>query len=372
MSKFYDRTVIDELLGYVSFELVLNHYGYPYKGRGKNRGSQCPRCGKDHDHFKINTFKNLSNCFVCGYSSNTIQFIQEIEGLGFIDAVEKLAKIGNFTLPESTPKKKRVFSISERIMFHAVEFYKLQETTYPGERGISKEIAETFKVGYAAGGTVLLDYLSSKGFKKEDLIDSGLIVERNGKLKDFFYQCVIFPIIQNGIIVDIYGRHIGRSKVKHVYLKGDFILFNIDNINNNKPVIYVESIINALSIISIGYTNVVAVGGASKFSKRHISILKSKGVKSLINGFDTGDSSGAGQEGAIQSGRLIEQEGIRHKVIELPENTDINELITSENGPIEFKKRLIQANTTDEFELRYKLSKMPRAWIESYLKERAL
>ncbi|MCM3032907.1 CHC2 zinc finger domain-containing protein [Niallia sp. MER 6] len=372
MGKFYDRAVINELLGSVSFEQVLDYYGYPFKGHGKNRGSQCPKCGKDHDHFKINTYKNLANCFVCSFSSNTIQFVQAVEGLGFIAAVEKLAHICNFKLPENTTKKKRNFSTSDRIMYHAVEFYKQQDTSYLVERGIKKELADDFKIGYAAGNTVLLDYLSNKGFEKKELLDSGLVVERNGKLMDFFYQCVIFPVIQSGVIVDIYGRHIGKSKIKHVYLKGEFILFNIDNVNEKRPVIYVESIINALSIISVGYSNVVAVGGASKFSKRHISLLKGKGVKSLINGFDTGDHSGAGQEGAISSGKLIEQEGIHHKVIELPKDMDINELITSHNGPTEFKKRLIQANTTEEFELRYRLSKMPTSWIESYLSERAL
>ena len=370
MKIFYEPEVIDELLASVTFEEVLNYYSYPIKGSGKNRGSICPNCNKDYQHYKVNTHTNLSNCFVCGFSSNTIQFIMKVEGQGFIKSVQKLADIAHFELPKSSQQEKRTLSTSERIMNLAIEFYREDKSDYLEERGIDIQTIAAAKIGYAPGGRNLYDYLKEKGYSKEEILESGLVAIRAGKLMDFFYQCVIFPIVQGGIVVDIYGRHIGNAKTKHVYLKGEFMAYNIDNITGNSPVIYVESIINALSVKSLGYKNVLAVGSASKFSKKHISLLKRKGASNMYNAFDTGDLSGAGQEGAIAAGRLIEQSGMKHSVIEMPEATDINQMLCSVDGSLEFRKRVLSARSTDEFELRYKLGKVNISWIHSYLNER--
>lgn len=370
MKKFYERETINQLIDAVSFETVLDYYSFPVTGKGKNRGSNCPKCGKDQEHFKINTHTNLCNCFVCGFKGNAIQFIRLVEGMGFIAAVEKMAGIGDFVLPSGKPPVgKKEISIQERLMYHAVGFYESIATNYPETRGITKEVAKEHRIGFAPGGSALYEFLLEKGFSSEDILASKLVVDRSGRLMDFFYQCVVFPIIHHGKVVDLYGRHIGKSQIKHVYLIGDFMLYNIDNVDGKKPVVYVESIINALSLKSAGYSNVVAVGGAKKFSGRHAQMLKDKGVKLAINGFDTGDLSGAGQEGAIAAGRIIEELGIVHAIMQLPDEKDINELILEE-GYAGFKRVVQAAKRTEEFELRYKLSKVSTDWLQEYMGER--
>ena len=62
VGKYYPPEVIDELMAKVPFEEVLKYYGYPIKGTGKSRGSDCPKCGKNHEHFKINTARNVAKC----------------------------------------------------------------------------------------------------------------------------------------------------------------------------------------------------------------------------------------------------------------------------------------------------------------------
>lgn len=369
MTKFYSRETIDQLLSSVTFQQVLDYYSIPTRGRGKNLGATCPKCGKDHDHFKINTYKNLANCFVCDFKGNQIQFVRQMENKGFIDAVERLAGIVDFKLPEENKPGKKSFSVTDRILFHAAQFYQTLSTDYPMSRGISKEVCESYQVGFAPGGTALNVHLLTKGFSQEQLLESGLVVERYGKMKDFFYECVIFPIKMNGKIVDFYGRHVGNSQVKHMYLIGEFMVYNLDNLDVNKQVVYVESIINALSLISAGHSNVVAVGGAKKFSDRHAKQLKSKGVRFLINGFDTGDASGAGQEGAIAAGKLIEGEKMGHAIMQMPANTDLNELLLTE-GFDAFLEIAANSKSTKEYELRYSLKDVPVSWILDYLKER--
>lgn len=365
---FYKREIIDNLLIAAPYETVLTHYGFTIKGTGKNRGSVCPKCNKDHGHFKINTHRNLANCFVCGFKGNAIQLVQYMENVTFIPAVQKLASIVDFELvSESKPET----TVTDKIYNEAAVFYSKFENDYLEKRGITKKVQKDYEVGYAQGQQVLLEHLTKSGYTVEECLESGLIVERQGKMVDFFYNCVIFPIKMNGKIIDFYGRHIGKASIKHVYLKGDFMVYNIDNINAKKSVVYVESIINALTLISNDVTNVVAVGGSSKFNTRHVQALKNKGVKGLINGFDTGDSSGAGQKGAIASGELIEEFGLYHLIMMLPTDTDINELFLKQ-GYEEFKKIASKCVTTAEFELRFKLKDVPDEWIYNFIKERSI
>jgi len=369
MGKFYKRETIDHLLSVVSFEAVLTHYDYPIKGRGKNRGSTCPSCGKNDQHFKINSYKNLAQCFVCGFKGNVLHFIQKVEGINFIQSVEKCAEIGQYKLPENN--QKNPLTVQDKILYYAMSFYKTHSSNYLKERGISEQVIQDKQIGYAPGGTALKDHLIKKNFSASDLLDSGLIIKRNGELRDFFYQCVIIPIFKKGIVVDLYGRHIGSSKIKHLYLKGDFILYNGDNIRDTKNVLAVESIINALSAISHGIKDVVAVGGASKFSKQHAAILRAKGIRCVYNAFDTGDLSGSGQKGAIEAGRILKESGIDQKVVQFPKGIDLNVLLNTE-GLKEFKNMLADSQVTDEYELRYKLDQMPDEWIIKYAAGRNL
>lgn len=376
MGKYYKPEIIDGLIESVPYEEVLRFYNYRIKGTGKNRGSNCPRCGKDHNHFKINTHRNTANCFVCSWSGNPIQFIQELEGLGFLDAVEKYAEIGNYPLPQYEGKN-RTFTVKEKILYHTIQFYKQyahKAAAYLIKRGISEKVIQDYQIGYAPGGSKLKEYLNSLSFSDEELIDAGIIVERNGELKDFYYHSVIVPIIYNGIIIDIYGRYAAKeAKTKHIYLYGDHIPFNIDNLRNDIPVIPVESIINALTLITNGITNVFAAGGTTKFTKRHARQLRAKNINKAYIGYDTGDISMAGQKGAIEAGKLLQEIGIETFIIQMPEGTDINELFINYPNPLEELKILIKnAMPIKEYELKFLLDNTQIEWIERYLELRKI
>ncbi|MFB9749909.1 hypothetical protein, partial [Leifsonia shinshuensis] len=70
MAIYYQPDEIDRLINAVPFEKVLRYYNFQVYGSAKNTGSECPKCNKDHSHFKINTHRNLANCFVCNWSGN--------------------------------------------------------------------------------------------------------------------------------------------------------------------------------------------------------------------------------------------------------------------------------------------------------------
>lgn len=369
MKKFYSPEIIDDLMESVPYEEVLRHYGYPVKGSGKNRGSDCPKCGKNYHHFKINTHRNTAHCFPCNWGGNPIQFIQEVDQVGFIAAVEKYAEIGNYSLP-IFENKKRTYTVKERILYHTVQFYKQFTSDYLTKRGISEDVIKEYQIGFAPGGTELKKYLNSRSFSDEQLIEAGVIVERHGQLKDFFYNCVIVPVINHGMIVDLYGRYTKAAKIKHIYLYGDHIAFNLDSIKEEMPVIVVESIVNALTLFSNGITNVFATGG-SLFIKRHARQLKARNTKKAYVGYDTGDLSKAGQKGAIQAGKVLEEMSIPTNIIQMPEETDINELFLQYDDAFDRLRNLIgHSDPVKEYEVKFLLNDMPDEWIEEYLHAR--
>ncbi|WP_430510723.1 CHC2 zinc finger domain-containing protein [Gottfriedia solisilvae] len=369
MKKFYEPEFIDQLMNEVSFETVLKHYGYPVIGNGKNRGSNCPSCGKNHEHFKINTFMNVSKCYVCNWKGNPIQFIQEVANKSFIQAVEKYAEIGNVELPE---QKEVELSKKDQILKHTVEFYAQFSSDYLINRGISQEVIEKYSIGYAEGGVSLKKHLNSLNFTDEELLEVGVVRNRNnGNILDFFYGCVIIPVIQNGKVIDIYGRNTKESNLKHIYLYGEHIAFNLDNINPKLPLIIVESKINALTCITNNAKNVIAVGGSSKFNIKHARQIKSKKIKKVFIAFDTGDLSNGGQEGAIKAGNLLTSTGIESLVVQMPKSTDINEFFLNQSEPqVKFKELILAASPIKEYEAMNILDNLSDEWILNYLKNR--
>lgn len=369
MGKYYPPEVIDELMAKVPFEEVLKYYGYPIKGTGKSRGSDCPKCGKNHEHFKINTARNVAKCFVCNWSGNPIQFIQEIDNIRFLDAVEKYASIGKVELSQSENQE---VTRKDKMLFLAAKFYAQFSSEYLINRGIAEEVIKDNMIGFAKGGTGLKKFLNDHSFSDEELLDNGLIKRRsNNILMDYFFNCVIIPIVQNGRVMDLYGRYVNDGNLKHLYLIGDSFSYNIDNCNPNLPILLVESKINALTAMSHKQKNVVAVGGTEKFSLRQARQLKAKGFKKVYIGYDTGDLSKGGQRAAIQTAEILNEVGIDAVILKMPEATDINELyLNFEDAHDKMKKIVKEALPYKEYEAKFILDEMSISWIQNYIYDR--
>lgn len=369
VGKYYPPEVIDELMAKVPFEEVLKYYGYPIKGTGKSRGSDCPKCGKNHEHFKINTARNVAKCFVCNWSGNPIQFIQEIDNIRFLDAVEKYASIGKVELSQSENQE---VTRKDKMLFLAAKFYAQFSSEYLINRGIAEEVIKDNMIGFAKGGTGLKKFLNDHSFSDEELLDNGLIKRRsNNILMDYFFNCVIIPIVQNGRVMDLYGRYVNDGNLKHLYLIGDSFSYNIDNCNPNLPILLVESKINALTAMSHKQKNVVAVGGTEKFSLRQARQLKAKGFKKVYIGYDTGDLSKGGQRAAIQTAEILNEVGIDAVILKMPEATDINELyLNFEDAHDKMKKIVKEALPYKEYEAKFILDEMSISWIQNYIYDR--
>nr|MSZ95491.1 DNA primase [Actinomycetota bacterium] len=98
MAKRIPQSDIDEVLSRVSIVDVVGDYvALKAAGNGEFKGL-CPFHGEKSPSFGVSATKNLWHCFGCGEGGNLFQFLNRIDSLNFVEAVEKLATRVGYTL----------------------------------------------------------------------------------------------------------------------------------------------------------------------------------------------------------------------------------------------------------------------------------
>ena len=175
---------------------------------------------------------------------------------------------------------------------------------------------------------------------KPHLKDLGIIGEKGG---EHFYRCITVPIFdETGQTIGLYGRKIDpNAKVKHLYLPGKHHgIFNRTASGMFDEIILTESIIDALSLIELGFPNVQALYGLNGFTEEHLQTLKADRVKTLVLGFDNDDAGGKGA-GKLKS--WLAAEGFAVKVVFPPSGKDWNEWLLKGADPGALKSMIEQA-----------------------------
>ncbi|MEN1990256.1 toprim domain-containing protein [Paenibacillus hubeiensis] len=364
----FETEYIDELLAKADLTEIMRLHGVQVRlGAGQNNFYVADFCcgKKDFDNGRIKKETQTFLCEACKTGGNAIHFLRNVEGYSFYKAVEYIAEFTNTPLPE--PKKESAESKrKQEALKLAVSFFQEQNNfDYFLSRGISKEVLEKHKAGYAPGGRELRSYLMGKGFSKEELIQFKLIHPKNG-LDTMYYRAIV-PIIQDGKIIDIYGRATRDDKagVKHFYLYGNVpFLGGYDHLEPNKMVTVFESYIDQLVAETHGYTNGTNAGGASKFASEHVRLLKRKNPERTVFVYD-GDK--AGREGALAAADLLSKEKVETFIGYLPEGEDPAEILSQE-GQMAFKEK-VDIWTYEKAKMYALLDQYSIADIEAYLND---
>ena len=96
MANSIPRDFIDRLVSDSDIVSVLSAY-LDLQKKGNNYVCRCPFHEEKTGSFTVSPQKSIYHCFGCGKGGNVLTFIQEYEGLNFVEAVEKLAEINNVT-----------------------------------------------------------------------------------------------------------------------------------------------------------------------------------------------------------------------------------------------------------------------------------
>ena len=329
--------IIEVLRGYVALDR-----------KGGNHWACCPFHHEKTPSFAVNEAEQFYHCFGCGASGDVVKFVQEIESTDFMGAVRILAARAKMTVPESNfdteeallKKKKR--DNMAKIMLDSARFYlgnlysgderAEAHLSYISRRGLSPTTVKKFGLGASLDFYSLPDYLSGKGYMRQDLLDSGVLTEsKNGKLVDSQGGRLIFPIINAfDEVVAFGGRLLEKSDFAKYKNTKETMLFNksktLYNINllkklkreqSLKDVIIVEGYMDTISLYQAGFKNVVASMGTS-LTKEQARLVKRYSENVLISY----DGDFAGQSADLRGLEILSSEGLQVRVVPMPDGLD--------------------------------------------------
>ncbi len=264
--------------------------------RGREFLGLCPFHHEKTPSFTVNDDKGFYHCFGCGAHGDAIRFLTESEKMPFMEAVEHLAQMVGLSVPQMTAEdrqKQETLHNEWAVMEAACSYFQAQLFSPRGEkarnylqnRGITKEVAQAFRLGYAPAGSGLLAYLTDKGFSLSVAAALGLVVESSEKRArhDYFYDRVMFPILnRRQKVIAFGGRLLEKGEPKYLnspetslFHKGEqlYALSNaVDTIRKKNEAVLVEGYMDVIALHSAGFTNAVAPLGTA-FTEQQLKLL---------------------------------------------------------------------------------------------------
>lgn len=344
------KDVIEKILENCDIVDLIGSY-LPLKKVGRYYRALCPFHHDTKPSFYVNPSQQLFHCFGCKESGNIIHFIMKYEKIEFPDAVRFLAeKLGITFVEEKEEKENR--EIYEVLKF-ASNFYHEKLFLYPQalsylteKRKLSLQTIKEFQLGFAPRGNFLINALKKRGYSEELIMGSGLAYKREGEIREWFFNRVIFPIFnRRGDVIGFGGRILDdetelkylNSEETTIFKKGENLygLYQTMNfLTRNKPVL-VEGYFDLLALFDKGIKNLVAPLGTG-FTINQARLLK-KYSDEIIILFD-GDN--AGREATKRAIEIALKAGINPLVALLPDNYDPDKYL-NEKGADELIKKII-------------------------------
>ena len=364
----FPEAFIDELVARNPIEDVVGQY-VSLKRSGANMFGLCPFHGEKTASFSVAPDKGIYYCFGCHKGGGVINFMMELEGLSYPDAVRKLAQRVGMEVPEDEQYQSR-YRHQERLwalhkeaarFFHAQLYAPVGEAAlaYALGRGMSKSILTTFGVGYAPDTwDSLVKAMKAKGYTEQELIDSGLVTksQKNGNIFDRFRDRLMFPIIDvRGNVIAFGGRSLKNDKDVAKYLNSPESqifnkrknLFGLNLAKKSKAdsLILVEGNIDVVALHQYGFDNAVASLGTSLTEEQAALITRYAEQVILIY-----DSDAAGQNATARAIPILEKAGLRVKVLNIHDAKDPDEFL-KKFGPDKFKLLLEGSSNRVEYQL---------------------
>jgi len=275
------KSFIQDLLNRLDIVDVIERY-VPLKKAGANYVACCPFHGEKTPSFTVSQSKQFYHCFGCGAHGTAIGFVMEYAGLGFVDAVEELARSIGLTVPReaATREQHKASPDLYEVMQLATRYYRDQlkqaphAIDYLKRRGLSGEVAARFGIGYAPGGWQNLES-AVPDYRDKSLLQTGLVIENDdGRRYDRFRDRIMFPIVnQRGQVIGFGGRILEQGEPKYLnspetelFEKGRELygLYQAQKaIRANHRVLVVEGYMDVVALAQLGVEYAVATLGTA-------------------------------------------------------------------------------------------------------------
>ncbi|MFA5127898.1 MAG: DNA primase [Patescibacteria group bacterium] len=321
---------------------LLQEY-LPLKKAGANWKANCPFHHEKSPSFMVHPEKQIWHCFGCGKGGDIFTFVQEMEGLEFIDALKLLADRAGVKIDTNVnneiakSQRNRIFEVNAKAayFFHnlllEMPASKMAREYLFDKRKLSEQTVKDWQVGFIPDQWELLtQYLLKKGFGIDDLIASGLVIknEERKSFYDRFRGRIMFPIWDaHGNVVGFTGRILVEKEnsggkyvntpQSPVYDKSR-VLYGLNKakheIKAKDLVVIVEGQMDVIACHAAGMTNVVASSGTA-LTDEQVRLLKRYTANVAI----AFDADAAGQNAAKRGIDVALAAGMNIKVIRIPE-----------------------------------------------------
>lgn len=351
---------------------------------GINLRACCPFHSEKKPSFFVSPARQSFRCFGCGKSGSIFDFVMEIEGIEFGDALRILAKKAGVELkqyranPELQTKRARLYDINEL----ACRFFEkqLQQTSigkkaveYLKTRGLAQETIEKFRLGFSPNQwRCLSDFLVSRGFLRDEILSAGLTVasDKVDTPYDRFRGRIMFPIFDSQSQVIGFGARVFAEKkedeqneVKYIntpatelYDKSNTLYglnFAKMEIRKKDACILTEGYMDVILSHQAGFENTVSASGTA-LTPNQLKILK-RYTNNLLTAFDMDTAGNTATERSID---LALSEEFNLKIITMSQGKDPADVILED--PSQWQKAVETSKSIMDFYFELAQAKLER------------
>lgn len=372
--------VIDQVRNSVDIADVIGQ-DVQLRKQGRNLMGHCPFHQDDTPSFSVNEEKQFFYCFSCHRTGNVFSFLQQLHDMTFPEAVKHVAEMVNIEIPEldnsgqattspNTPFY-QLYDLAADLYHHILVNTKAGQPAlrYLEERGMSRELIDQFKLGYAPSADdhgVLAQFLGEKQVDYQVVRQSGLLAtDHDGHFHDRFVDRVMYPIKNvNGQIIAFSGRLLAakgndqapkylNSPETPIFNKRQ-TLFNFDEakraVRHEGHLILMEGFMDVISAYGAGVKSGIASMGTS-FTPEQISAIQ-RITNELVVCYDGDD---AGQNAIMRALQLLNDQAptLNLKVVQMPAGLDPDEFV-QQRGSEKFQQYIENAEESlTAFQLQY-------------------
>lgn len=301
------QDVREEIRARLSVEDVVGQY-VELKRAGRNLKGRSPWGVDKTPSFMVSPEKGIWHDFSANKGGDIFSFVMEVEGVGFREALEKLAGQAGIDLSKYSGGDKNVArkkSRAREALSLAAKYYQacLMRNKSVCEyvfykRNLNRGTVKDFKVGYApADGKALVRVLKKRGFNEDELDSAGLL---NRFKSDMFRDRMMVPFIDTtGNVIGFTARILGKGEPKYLNTP-ETLLFNKSRfifglyqakeaIRRSGYVVIVEGNMDVISSHQAGVKEAVATSGTA-MTEQHLKALANltSDIRLAYDGDDAG------------------------------------------------------------------------------------
>jgi len=340
------------LSGIVAKRVTLTRRGHEHSGL-------CPFHAEKTPSFTVNDSKGFYHCFGCQEHGSVFDFVMKTEGLGFIQAVEQLAREAGLEMPardqsaRQSPEQKKERDSLFDLMEAAATWFQEQlrqpvgadAANYVDGRGLESEAIAHFRIGFAPDSrSALKKSMLARGFSEAALVAAGMLIapDDGAETYDRFRNRVMFPIKDTRDRVIAFGGRALAADARAKYLnspetslfhKGS-VLFNLSGARgatrDSGSVIVVEGYMDVAALHQAGFPATVAPLGTALTERQMAEIWRLVPEPVLCMDGDAAGAKAAQSAAKRALGNLKPGHSLRFAA--LPEGEDPDSLVRGGDG----------------------------------------